>query len=79
MFSFNEVKDPEKSWYKVRNHLLKKYPILWQYDMEYKAGDENRLLKRVMFIAGISEKRLIKEIEEALTTSKEATKSSYYF
>ncbi|MFW6370773.1 MAG: hypothetical protein ACOC10_06150 [Bacteroidota bacterium] len=79
MFGFEKTQDPEKSWYRVRNHLLKKYPELWHYDLEYKAGEENCLFRRIMFIAGISEKRLRSEVDEALRPAQKAIRPMHYF
>jgi hypothetical protein len=80
MFGFEHMEDPTQAWQRVRNHLLKRYPPLWNYDLVYKKGQEIRLFRRIMFITGLSEKKLKEEIQIALSpAAKRNTMPSQYY
>lgn len=69
------------SWEVIRNHLIKKFPQLGHFDMEYVKGRESGLLNRILLLTGIDEYRLKREINEALRNhqKQKVTGSSYHW
>lgn len=68
-----------ESWHIIRNHLIKKYPALRHYDLDYIKGSETRLLNRIRLLTGISENTLKKEIYTALTNSNRTRTTMQYY
>jgi hypothetical protein len=66
-------------WHIVRNHLIKKYPQLRHYDLEYVKGHESRIINRILLLTGMSERRLEKEIEESFQKQSQTRPSAQYF
>jgi hypothetical protein len=68
-----------KSWHIVRNYLIKKYPVLRHYELDYVKGQERKLLNRILLLTGISEKKLENEIQNAIDNADRPVIAMHYF
>ena len=68
-----------QSWHIVRNYLIKKYPVLRHYKLDYVKGQERKLLNRILLLTGISEKRLEAEIQKAVDNADRPVIAIQYF
>lgn len=79
MLDYEKTPEFFKSWHVVRNHLIKKYPALRHYDLEYVKGQERRLLNRILLLTGINEKQLERDIQKAIENADQPVVAMHYF
>ncbi len=79
MLEYERTPEFFKSWHIVRNHLIKKYPALRHYDLQYVKGKERRLINRILLLTGMSEKQLDNEIQFAIDHADRPVVAMHYF